>query len=759
MEFSKDKFIQIIENIKECYFEVDLKGTFTYFNESLCKVTGYSRDELLGLNFKYITDEENRKKVFKGFNQVYKTSEPLADFEYQFKNKAGVKIIGETSVYLKYDSTGNKIGFYGIFRNVTERKEEEERFKQELEQLVNIRAQELRESEEKYSNLFHYSNDGIILHDLEGTIIDVNQRALEQFGYMKEEILGLKIPELHPISELESSKKAFEEIAKKGFVRFEICFKKKNGKIFFTEVSSSLFDMGGKQVIQGNIRDITDRVLTEKMLKESEEKYRNLIENAQEGVWAVDENDNTIFVNPKICGMLGYTRDEIMGKSLHSFLEAPMIELIISFRDRRKKGLKDTYELEFVKKDGTLLSTSINAAPILNENGEFKGSFAFVTDITNRKIAEQKLKESEERYRNLIESVPFSIALIDQQGKVIYCNPAIEKLVGYRRDELIGNEFKNLPVINAEYVPLLLKRFQKVLKGEILAPLEMELFKKDGDSVWVKYQSTLLKLGDQILLQTILNDITEQRKANLLIEEELVKLKELDQIRKDLISRVSHELKTPLVSVCGATELLLDLYIEEFKGDTKELLQIIEKGGIRLKHLVDNLVDITRIEYQKFELMKNVNDLNQVIRDCAKELMYLIKMRELNLELNLTDDIFLEFDKIRIEQVILNLLSNAIKNTPPNGKIFIKSLKRDQFVKLKITDTGIGLTKDEMDRLFTRFGKIERYGDGLEYIDIQGTGLGLYISKEIIDLHEGHIRVESEGRNKGSTFIVKLPII
>ncbi|MFW9900208.1 MAG: PAS domain S-box protein [Candidatus Thorarchaeota archaeon] len=888
MDFSKNKFIQIIEGIKEGYFEVDLKGNFTFFNDSVCKLIGYSQEELLGLNYKYIADEENRKKVFNGFNSVYITGEPLTDFEYEFKNRAGEKIIGETSVYLKIDSNGNKIGFYGIFRDVTKRKEQEKQFRRELEQLVNLRTHELRDSEEKYSNLFHHSNDAIILHDLEGNIIDVNQRVLEKFGYTRDEILNLNIADLHPTSELELSKKAFEEISKIGFVSFEISFIKKNKKIFFAEVSSSLFDLGGKKVIQGVVRDTTFRIMTEKRLKESEEKYhqlfnkfpypiglfdlngnlidcnsatgnllsthviddiigknyrefwvydkrdkplvslfndiftkiistgetinfefpihrtigeliwsyataskikigmnefiqiilmdistrketqqrlreseekyRNLVENAHEGVWAVDENDNTIFVNPKLCEMLGYTREEIMSKNLHYFLESPMIDLINSYRERRGQGLKDTYELEFIKKDGTILSTIINASPILKENGEFKGSFAFITDITKRKIAEQKLKESEARYRNLIESVPFSIALIDQQGKLIYCNPALEKLINYSRDELIGIEFKNLPAINPEYVPLLLRRFQRVLKGEILSPLDMELYKKDGSSIWIRYQSTLVKLGEKILLQTVINDITEQRKADLLIEEELVKLKDLDQIRKDLISRVSHELKTPLVSVCGAAELLLDLYIDQFKGDTKELIEMIEKGGKRLKYLVDNLVDITRIEYRKFELDMNTNNFSQIIRDCANELMFLIKKRKLILELDLIDDLYLKFDRIRIEQVILNLLSNAIKNTPPNGKITVRCLKKDDSVELLVQDTGIGLTKGEIDKLFIRFGKIERYGNGLEYIDIQGTGLGLFISKEIIDLHKGQIWAISRGRNKGSTFTIKLPM-
>ncbi|MFX1366173.1 MAG: PAS domain S-box protein [Promethearchaeota archaeon] len=633
MNLPQNKFLMIIDNIKEGYYEVDLKGNYIYCNKALCEMTGFSREEFLKLNYKQVTDKENQKIVFEGFNTVFKTGIPKIDLEYQFFNKSKEIITGETSVYLKYDSNGNKIGFYGIFRDITKRKKEEEKFKDEFEQLVNKKTKELRESEEKYSILFHHSNDGILLHDIEGNIIDVNQRALEQFGYTRSEILKLKIADLHPVNALEVSKKAFEEIQKKGVIKFEINFLKKNGEIFIAEVSSSMFYMGEKQVIQGNIRNITERILTEK-----------------------------------------------------------------------------------------------------------------------------KLKVSEERYRNLIESVPFSIVLINQEGSIIYCNPAVEKLFGYKQEELVGTNFKELPAVHPKYLPEMVNRFQKVLKGEFLPPLEIELYKKDGHTSWISYQSTLVKVSDVTLLQTVISDITEKRKADLLIKEEIVKLKELDQIRKDLISRVSHELKTPLVSVCGATELLLDLYLEQFKDEATELIKMIEKGGKRLKYLVDNLVDITRIEYGKFKLKKDRTDINQLIIDCVKEMKYLIKQRELKLELNLIDELFLEIDKVRIEQVILNLLSNAIKNTPPKGVISIYSSRKDCKVEIIIKDTGIGLTKEEMERLFIRFGKIERHGEGLEYMDIQGTGLGLYISKEIIDLHEGQIWVESEGRNKGCSFIFKLPI-
>ena len=123
----EERFKAIINNIREGYFEVDLEGNLTYFNDTLCNLTGFSKDELLDLNYKHLTDEESRKKIFDGFNSVYKTGKELTDFEYQFKDKHGRTIIGETSVYLKYDTNGNKVGFYGLFRDITKRKEEEEK--------------------------------------------------------------------------------------------------------------------------------------------------------------------------------------------------------------------------------------------------------------------------------------------------------------------------------------------------------------------------------------------------------------------------------------------------------------------------------------------------------------------------------------------------------------------------------------------------------------------------------------------------------
>ncbi|MFX0081434.1 MAG: PAS domain S-box protein [Candidatus Hodarchaeota archaeon] len=759
---SEEKYQSIIKNIKEGYYEVDLKGNFMYVNDALCKFLGYSREELLKENYIITTDEKTRDLVFKTYNKVFRTEIQQNIFQFPVIRKNGEKAFFETSVYLKYNPRGIKRGFYGIVRDITERKKVEdleEKFKIELTQKVRLRTKELEESQEKYSNLFQHSNDAIFLHNLEGKILDVNQKVLDHFGYTKHEVLSLNIAQLHPASELVESKKAFEEIAKKGFVMFEINFKKKNGEIFPAEVSSSLFTIGGKTFIQGEVRDITIRKQSEQKLKESEEKYRNMINNLDLGFYQVNWEGNLLNYNPAFSRLLGFKpTEDLIRINVKQFWQNPN-ERDSYLKNLVEDGFVKNYIVHSLKKNGEKIVLQLNSHLIKDLESEPVKIQGVISDITKNFELEQKVKESESRYRNLFESVPFAIALIDLQGQINYCNPAVEKLLGYKVEELIGNNFRTLTAIEPNYLPMMLERFQKLLKGENLPPFDAELYKKNGELVWINYQTSLVKLGENFLVQAILHDITDRKTADLLVQEEIQKLKELDQIRKDLISRVSHELKTPLVSVCGASELLLELFKDEFSNESKELIKMIEKGGSRLKYLVDNLLDITRIEYNKFDLITEFTNLSELIQDCANEMMYLIKRRKLDLKLDLPNELLINIDKIRMEQVILNLLSNAIKNTPPNGEILIKLYKKGNWAEFFVNDTGIGLTRDEMDIIFTRFGKIERYGEGLEFIDIQGSGLGLYISKEIIDLHKGQIWAESAGRNKGSTFLIKLPIV
>ena len=250
-------------------------------------------------------------------------------------------------------------------------------------------------------------------------------------------------------------------------------------------------------------------------------------------------------------------------------------------------------------------------------------------------------------------------------------------------------------------------------------------------------------------------DITEKRESEQLILEENKKLVELDNLRKELITRISHELRTPLTSIYGASQLLLQSNKKDVIEKIWPYLEITYRGSIRLKELIDNLLDASRLDNKKFELRLSNENLKSLINDCIDELHYQADKRHLTINAELPVAVTIKLDKHRFEQVFMNILSNAIKNTPPHGQIFVILNETQDLVEVIIKDTGVGLTEEEKTKIFQKFGKIERYGMDLD-VDIEGAGLGLYISKEIVKLHGGEIIVESEGRNKGCTFTVRL---
>lgn len=492
--------------------------------------------------------------------------------------------------------------------------------------------------------------------------------------------------------------------------------------------------------------------------EEIREKYRDLFEYSLDMIYINDFRGNFLDANEIALKSLGYKREEIPNISFIDLLDEENLLKALKVTDEIRKTGKQTVRSEYKlkTKQGTFIYVETYAIPLI-KNGKIYAILGIGNEITERKLAEQRLRESEGKYRYLFEDSPFSIILINSKGEIIDSNPATEEISGYKKSEFQGRDFRSFELIHPDFLPTLIDLFNKFIKGENLHRIDIQLKKKSGSLIWVNLQASLVKIGNETIVQVILNDITKRKEADLLIKEEVQKLKELDQIRKDLISRVSHELKTPLVSVFASSELLLTVFKEQLGEEVLELIQLIEKGGKKLNHLVYNLLDITRIEYDKFKLEKELMDITTLIKECSEQMKFLIKERNLQLKLTLPKNHYLNIDKLRIEQVITNLLLNAIKNTPPEGKITIELLENGDWVNIHVKDTGVGLTKEEMELIFTRFGKIERYGEGLEYIDIQGSGLGLFISKEIVDLHGGSIRAESEGRHKGSTFVVKLP--
>lgn len=294
-------------------------------------------------------------------------------------------------------------------------------------------------------------------------------------------------------------------------------------------------------------------------------------------------------------------------------------------------------------------------------------------------------------------------------------------------------------------------RLKQVDSAEYLENYQFRGLTKSGKIIWIEnFTKTIMFEGKPADFVAFI-DITERRNA----QQELIKL---NQLKSELLRRTSHELKTPLVPIKGFSDLLLQVHRDKLDAMVISTLNEIKQGCLRLESLIADILKTAELESGAVQLNKTEEDLSFLLNVCVNEVKGFSTLRNHKISLEIDENLITHFEKEQIHQVISNLLTNAVKYTPPSGRIEIKSEKNDDFIILSITDNGIGFTEEEKTRIFKQFGKIERYGQGLDII-AEGSGFGLFISKKIIELHDGQIWVESEGRNKGSTFYFSLPII
>lgn len=493
-------------------------------------------------------------------------------------------------------------------------------------------------------------------------------------------------------------------------------------------------------------------------LEGSERKYRLITENVRDLVSVLDDQFRLVFISNSVKEISGFTREEVLCQNPNEYVHPDDLgKMQTFFRKVMKDGIANV-QIRQRRKDGIYRLLDVKAKFVKDDT--LKGFIIVVSrDVTEQEEIAISLKASEEKYRHLFEAIPFFVLLLDLDGTIIDTNPACKKVVGYMRNDLIGKKYKDLNIVDKEMLPQLLERLNKFARNGIdsVPYIDVKLKKKTGEKMWISFTSSLVKTSTQTFIQVIGIDVTESKKLDQLKEEEIQKLKKLDQMRKDIIMTVVHELKTPLTSIMGASEFLLNIESDCRDESQQEILDLIGKGGKRLSNLVTKLLDITRLEYAQFALELSNTDLPALFSEIIEEMSYLIKMKFLDVKIDIPESLNLNVDKNRMEQVIINLLSNAIKNTPSHGKINIDVKEDNNLIKIRISDTGIGLTDEELRLIFTQFGKLKREKELVKDIDIRGTGLGLFITKKIVELHNGKIWAESEGRNKGATFTVQIP--
>jgi len=389
------------------------------------------------------------------------------------------------------------------------------------------------ESEKRFRNIFESIPIGLHVYELNSdgqlVFIDANPTADKILNADNKQFIGKTIEEAFPPLINTDIPERYKNIAKEGSTWKWDQVDYKDEKI------QGAYEVFAFQTNPGfmvtSFHDITERIEAAQTIRESEKKYRQLIEDSLEGVCVIDENANTTLANPSMAKILGYEVDEMIGRNLFDFISQEDIEITKNTLERRKKGVKEEIEKEFIRKDGKKVITRLMTSPIFDNKGSYKGAIALVADITERKTAENLLKESEAKYSHLFMSSPYSIIIGDMTGKIIDCNFKEDQITGYTREDIIGKNMIDIPMFPRKYLPIVMDDFKVLLKGDIPKPNELQIVKKDGSPIWVEPIASIFKLKDKMYLQIIMQDINERK-----ISEE--KLKESEEKFRTLFEMV-----------------------------------------------------------------------------------------------------------------------------------------------------------------------------------------------------------------------------
>ena len=493
----------------------------------------------------------------------------------------------------------------------------------------------------------------------------------------------------------------------------------------------------------------SERKRAEEELRQSEKKYRQFIENALEGVWAIDDDAKTTFVNNRMAEMLGYTVEEMLGRHLFSFMDKRGVEIAAHNLERCRRGTEGQVEFEFLRKDGMRIYTRFSTSPIVEDAG-YGGVLAFVEDITERKQAEEALKESERKYRDLADLLPQTAFELDRVGNLAFINLNSIDLFAHTLED----SDKGWSILKM-FVPDDRNRvgvdIQRVLSGGKLDGIQYTAQRKDGSTFPVLlYASPILQKNKAVGVRGIVVDITERERA----ERKMIEYEELNELKSNLLSTVSHELRTPLAVIKGYSTMLLDYDRRLGPEEKEQYLASIDGATDRLTELVDCLLDMSRLEAGLLKLEKESANVSELLKKSVAEARLRAAGYEIVLDLRKRLPT-VAIDAKRIRQVVDNILDNAIKYSEKGTKILVQAWRTGAELLVSVADQGIGIPAEEVERVFDRMYRIEqRLASESE---IGGVGLGLAICKGLVEAHGGRIWVDSK-LGKGSTFYLTLPI-
>jgi PAS domain S-box-containing protein len=489
-------------------------------------------------------------------------------------------------------------------------------------------------------------------------------------------------------------------------------------------------------------RELMERRRIEQALIESEIRYRRIVETASEGIWQLDQANKTVFVNPRMAEMLGYSLEEMMGKSILDFLlETDKKSVEFLFEQRQDSSLP-SYDIQFSRQDGSILWGMVSTRPILDDSGQYLGCLKMITDISDRKENEAIVKEFNRRWRSVLDSIQMIVVELDKNGKVEHINPFFEKITQFSPEEVLGKHWVS-NFIPTDITTPVETVFQGILKENKPEYFVNPILTKSGEHRLIAWRNSVLKNNTQesIGLIGIGEDITEKFR--------------LERMKSEFISIVSHELKTPLTAMQVSLSLLDGKFIDPASEEGEESIKIATEGVDRLVRLVDDILDLERLRTGKLTIVKTNCHTQNIIKGAIAQTKELVKQTEIKIAV--PRESFACFaDGDRLIQVLTNLITNAIKFSPYQSTIELsisEEIDDQPYLLFSIRDRGRGIPSNNLESIFERFQQV----DASDSREKGGTGLGLAISRDIVEQHGGKIWAESV-LEEGSTFFFTIPI-